>query len=49
MDFFKDAFCAKSARLLRNSEAAEYTCKGVIEIDTGDKRGIIHIANMVKI
>tara|TARA_R110000803_G_scaffold96202_1_gene164299 strand:- start:231 stop:437 length:207 start_codon:yes stop_codon:yes gene_type:complete len=46
MEFFKDAFCAKGARLLRFSEASKYKPKGVIEIVTGDKRGTIYIANM---
>ena len=48
MEFFKMAFCAKSAKLLRATEASEYTQKGIIEIVTGDKRGTIYIANMIK-
>ena len=47
--FFADAFCGKSARFLTNDEAKGYEPYGTIEIDTGDKRGKIYIANMKKI
>jgi len=47
--FFADAFCGKSARFLTPDEAKEYEPYGTIEIDTGDKRGKIYLANMKRI
>lgn len=44
MRFFKDAFCAESARLLRPNETENLEPYGFIEIETGDNRGTIYIA-----
>ena len=44
--FFKDAFCAESAKILIGSEVESYDVNGFIRIDTGDKRGIIYFANL---
>lgn len=47
--FYKNAFCAKSARVLPPLAKEQFKITGVIEIDSGDKRGIIHIAAVEKI
>lgn len=45
-EFYKDAFCANSVKLLETTKGFEIG--GIVEIDTGDKRGIIHIAALSK-
>ena len=39
--FYKDAFCGKSARVLDSIDG--FDVGGVVEIDTGDKRGIMFV------
>lgn len=46
-DFFANAFCAKKATLLEGTTG--YAIVGVIEIETGDKRGTIHVARLEKL
>lgn len=45
--FFVDAFCAKKATLLKEKDGFKLT--GVVEIETGDKRGTIYVARVEKI
>lgn len=42
-EFFKDAFCAKSAEILFE-DVNDFSVGNVIKINTGDKRGTIYIA-----
>lgn len=45
--FFASAFCAQKATLLKEKDGFKLT--GVVEIETGDKRGTIYVACVEKI
>lgn len=49
-EFYANAFCGVSAKILTNKEADDLNLSmvGVVEIDTGDKRGKIYVARMNK-
>lgn len=47
--FYCDAFCGESARIVHPSENRNFKIAGVVEIETGDKRGTIYVASVHKI
>jgi len=46
-EFYKNAFIGKSAKLL--SVTSGFRIEGVVEIDTGDERGIVYLGTLRKI
>ena len=44
-EFFAAAFCAKSATILLGEEGL-FEIAAVVEIETGDSRGTIHVAHV---
>ena len=49
MEYFRDAFCASSAKLVDSIENDNFEISAVIEIDSGDSRGIFYIAKLEKL
>jgi hypothetical protein len=47
--FFKDAFCAEGATMLTQGAIKNFKIIGVIEIQTMDERGVIHVGCLEKI
>ena len=47
--FYGEAFCGKSARIVRPSEERRFKVTGVMEIETGDTRGTIFVATVEEV
>ena len=45
-DFYRAAYCGKSARIVRPDEKRSFEIVGVVEIETGDERGTFFVANV---
>lgn len=47
-DFFCKAFCGKSAKIVPPEDMDSFSLQGAIEIDSGDKRGVLYIGLLEK-
>lgn len=45
-EFFKNAFCGESAKIMKSTSIDDFDVTGIIQIETGDKRGTIYIASL---